>query len=99
RQRDLAAYADRSLAEGANPTSDHVDDVRFDPFDGCRIDVLVAQVIDIGRKSLGKRADCRPRKLPCRIALRIPDPRSSVESGSASRQIQKGSTGELHGFS
>ncbi len=75
RQRDVAANPDRPLVEGADSASDRIDDVRFDPFDGRGVDIVVAQAIGIGGKSLRKRADRLLRRLAvsdwfCALAIR-----------------------------
>jgi hypothetical protein len=87
RKRDVAANADRPLVEGADSTSDRIDNVRFDPFDGRGVDIVIAQAISIGSKSFRKRADGRLRRRPCRMALRVRDPRSGWECGSACCQL------------
>src|SRR5579862_8007282 len=94
---DVAANADRSLVEGADATSDRIDDVRFDPLDGCGVDIVIAQAVGIGGKPFRKRTD--KWLLLCRKTLRVRNPRSGREGGSACCQTQKSSTRELHGIS
>jgi hypothetical protein len=87
RKRDVAANADRSLVEGADSASDRIDNVRFDPLDGCGVDIFIAQAIGIGGKSFRKRADGLRRRRLCRLAFRAGDPRSDRECGSARCQM------------
>ena len=99
RERDVAANADRLLVEGADSTSDRVDHVDFDPFDGRGIDIVIAQAVGVGGKSLRKRTDGLLRRRRCRMALRARDPRRGRECRSAHCQMQKSSARELHGVS
>jgi hypothetical protein len=73
--------------------------VRFDPFDGRCINIVIAQAIGIGGKPFRKRADGLLRRLLCRLVLRARDPRTEGERGSARCQVQKSSAREFHGVS
>ena len=57
RERDVAANADRRLVEGADAASDRIDNVRFDPLNGCSVDILIAQAIGIDSQSFRQRAE------------------------------------------
>jgi hypothetical protein len=61
--------------------------MRFDPFDGRGVDIVIAQAIGIGRKSFRKRADGLLRWRLCRMVLRARDPRSYRECRSAGCQM------------
>ena len=87
RKRDVATNADRPLVEGADSTSNRIDNMRFDPFDGLSIDIVIAQAIGIGGKTFSKRANGLLRRRRCRIGLRVRDARSGWECGSACCQM------------
>jgi hypothetical protein len=73
--------------------------MRFDPFDGRGVDIVIAQAIGLGGKSFRKRADRLPRRRLNGMVLRARNPRSDRECGSACCQPQKCSARKFHGVS
>jgi hypothetical protein len=69
----------RPFVEGADAASDRINQVRFDPLNGWRVEILISQAIGIGRESFRKRNDGPLRwRLP-RMVLRTRHPGSDRE--------------------
>src|SRR3984957_17942775 len=99
RQCNVAANANWPLVEGADAASDRIDQVRLDPLDGCRVDILKSQAVGIGRESFRKRGNGLRRRRLLWTVLRVRQPGGGRECRSTGRQAQNSSTSELHGIS
>ena len=99
RERDVAADADRPLVEGGDAAAERIDDMRFDPFDGRGIDIVIAQAVGIGGEPFRKRMDGLLRRRPGRRALRARRPGRDRKRGSGRCQTQKSLRGSFIGVS
>ncbi len=73
RQRHAAANAHRLFVEGREPATERVDEMHFDPLDGCVIEVVIAQTVRVGGEPFRQR---RVTPLPVTV---LPDDRPPLQ--------------------